>query len=384
MFYSSLSLKYGGGGEHYLLELVRHLKKYDVSSLIVCAKSTGDDRDRIPIHGIKAILDKVSAKYFEFACLSLPIASSNSPIPLLGEIKKIVKVARECDLIYFINAHAFQDLLVYTLRKIFKKPVISGHHCPLYSMWGKTHDLYVNTLGKNLLRTFDACHVLNSYDLSILKWLGITNIYSIPNGVDTETFKPKNSKRRQKKFKILFVGRLTFHKGVDILCESVKMINNDKIIQKSIEFLIVGSGPFESFVLKLAEQYKNVTYLGYLEDTLPEIYSDCDLLIVPSRRETLPLVVLEAQASGLPVIASNISGPRDILINGITGALIQKEDARMLTQKIIDYYSLWLNNHEKYEQMRLAARENAIKRFDWNIIAERIYNMLKETLKRNN
>ena len=383
MFYGPLSLRYGGGGEHYVLELVKHLQRYDVSSLITCAKSTPGDMDRIPIQTIKAILDKVSAKYFEFACLPLPIASSGSPIPQIGEFKKIVKVARDCDIIYFGNVYAFQDLLVCALKKICKKPVISAQHCQLYFSWGKTHDLYVDSLGKYLLRKFDAYHVLNNYHLTLFYSWGFKNIYLIPNGVDTEKFKPKNFKRRQQKFKILFAGRLTLDKGVDILCESVRMINNNKIFEKNMEFIIAGSGPLESFVAKLAEQYKNVAYLGYLEETLPEIYRDCDLLIMPSRKETFPLVVLEAQASGLPVIASNISGPRDILVNGITGILIEKEDARILTQKIIDYYSLWLNNYEKYEQMCIAARENAEKRFDWNIIAERIYNMLRETLERN-
>ena len=349
----------------------------------MCAKSTAGDTDRIPIQIIKAILDKVSAKYFEFTCLPLPIASSNSPIPLLSEFKKIAKVTRDCDLIYFVSAHAFQDLLVYALKKICKKPAISAQHCPLYSSWGKTHDLYVDNIGKYLLRKFDAYHVLNNHDLNLFYNWGLKNIYLIPNGVDTEKFKPKNFKRRPKKFKILFAGRLTLDKGVDILCESIRMINNNKIIRKNMEFIIVGSGPLECLVKKLAEQYKNVTYLGYLGEALPDIYRDCDLLILPSRIETLPLVVLEAQASGLPVIASNTFGIRDILIHGVTGTVIQREDTRMLTQKIRKYYSLWLNNYEKYEQMRIAARENAEKRFDWNIIAERIYNMLRETLERN-
>lgn len=384
MFYSPGSLRYGGGGEHFILELVRHLEKYNVSSLIVSSKLSIGDTERIPIQRIKATLDEVSAKYLEFTSLRLTIASSDSPIPLLSELKKVVQVARDCDIIYFNNAGAFQDLLVYALKKICKKHVISGHHCPLYSWWGKTHDLYVDTLGKSLLRKFDACHVLNSYDLRILNGLGAKNIHLIPNGVDTEKFKPENFKRRREKFRILFVGRLTSHKGIDILYESVKTINNNKNLQKNMDFIIVGSGPLESFVQKLAEHYKNVTYLGYLGETLAKIYRDCDLLIMPSRRETLPLVVLEAQASGLPVIAFDTIGPRDILINGITGTLIQERDSKILTQKIIDYYILWLNNYEKYKQTRLAARENAVKRFDWNIIRKRIYNMLRETLRQTN
>jgi len=383
MFYSPVSLRLGGGGEHYILELVKHLKKYGVSSMIVSSKLSVSETERISIQTIKTTLDKVSAKYVEFAFLPLTIASSDSPIPLLSEIKKIGQVARDCDLIYFNNVGAFQDLLVYALKKICKKPVISGHHCPLYSMWGKTHDLYVDTVGKSLLRKFDACHTLNSYDFRLLNWLGATNIYLIPNGVDTEKFKPENFEKRREKFKILFVGRLELHKGVDLLCESIKTINYNKILQNNMDFTIAGSGQLESFVQKLANHHKNVAYLGYLEGALPKLYRDCDLLVLPSLRETSPLVLLEAQASGLPVIAFNCIGPRDIMINGITGTLIQKRDSRMLTQEITDYYALWLNNYEKYAQMRLAARENVVKRFAMDIIVKRIYNMFRETLKRN-
>ncbi|MDH5595114.1 MAG: glycosyltransferase [Candidatus Bathyarchaeota archaeon] len=364
------------------MELVKHLEKYNVSSLIVCPELSVGDTERIPIQRIKATLDKVSAKYFEFKFLPLTVASSDSPIPLLGEFKKIVQVARDCDLIYFVHSGAFQDVLVYTLKKLRKKPVIGGQHCPIHFQWGKVHDLYVDTLGKSLLRKFDTCHVLNSYHLHLFNNWGLKNTYLIPIGVDIEKFKPKNFKRRQKKFKILFVGRLMPEKGVHTLCESIKIINNSKkLIQKNMEFIIVGSGPLESLAQKLVEQCKNVKYLGYLEETLPEIYHDCSLLIMPSHEEVFGAVAAEAQASGLPVIAFDCMGPRDILINGITGTLIRKRDAKMFAQKIIDYYFLWLNNYEKYKQMRLAARENAVKRFDWNIIAERIYNMLRETLK---
>jgi len=383
MFYSPLSLRYGGGFEHNILQTVKHLEKYDVSSLLVCAKSVANDRDRMSIQRIKIILDKVSAKYFEFVCLPFPTTSFGSPVPLLHDFKKIAKAVRDCDIIYFNNAHAFQDLLVYSLKKIYKKPVISGQHCKLYyfsTFWDKTHNLYVNSLGKNLLRKFDAYRVLNSQHFHLFNSWGLKNTYLIPQGVDTEKFKPNNFEKNTKKFQVLYVGRLSPEKGIDILCESIKAINNS--LQKNIEFIIVGSGPLEFLVQRLAERYENVSYLGHLEDILPKIYRSCDLFVMPSRGEALGTVALEAQASGLPVIAFDCMGPRDTLINGITGSLIRKEDAKMLTQKIVEYYSLWLNNYEKYKQMRLAARENAVKRFDWNIIAEHIYDMLRETLAR--
>lgn len=382
MFYSPLSLRYGGGGERYILELVRHLKGHNVSCVVVCSASIGGEKERIPIERIHVILDQVSAEYYELACSPLPLFSRNSSIPRLREIKRFMKLARDCDIIYFNSGRVVHDLVMLAVRNILGKPVVSAHHSPLY-FWEKLHDLYVDTIGKKVLKKLDGHHVLNNYFWYLLKSWGLQNVYLIPNGVDTEKFQRRNLMKRQKPFRILFVGRLTSHKGIDILCESIKMINRDKVFLENVAFVIVGSGPMEPIVRRLSEQYPNVKYLGYLEEGLPKIYRECDLLVMPSHRETFPLVLLEAQASGLPVIAFDVIGPRNILIDGVTGTLIQKEDIGLLTQEITRYYYIWLNNYKEYKQMALAARKNAKERFDWAVISECIYNMLRETLKQN-
>jgi glycosyltransferase involved in cell wall biosynthesis len=383
MFYSPLSLRYGGGGERYILELVRHLKGHNVSCVVVCSASIAGEKERIPIERIHAILDQVSAEYYELACSPLPLFSRNSSIPRLREIKRLMKLARDCDIIYFNSGHVVHDLVMLAVRNILGKPVVSAHHCPLYFR-EKLHDLYVDTIGKKVMRKLDGHHVLNPYFLHFFESWGLRNVYLIPNGVDTEKFQPRNLMKKQERLRILFVGRLTPAKGIDVLCESIKMLNGNKAFQENVAFVIAGSGPMEPMVRRLSEQYPNVTYLGYLEESLPKVYRNCDLLVMLSRRETFPLVLLEAQASGLPVIAFDITGPRDILIDGVTGTLIPKKDLGMLTREITHYYSIWLNNYEKYKRMGLAARRNVKERFDWSIIAGRIHDMLRETLRQKN
>jgi glycosyltransferase involved in cell wall biosynthesis len=382
MLYSPISLRCGGGVEWFILDLVRYLNKYAVSSVIVCSNSIAEaEKERIPTQRIRAILETASAKYFEFRCLPLPqILSSSSTIPSFKEIRRIMNIAKECDIIYSNSGHVFYDLLLFAIKKILKKPVVSGYHLPLHS-WGRMRDIYINTIGRQLLGEFDAHHILNNYFLYLLKLWGLKNIYLIQNGVDTERFRPRSLMKKQKKFRILFVGRLVFEKGIDILCESIKMLNENKAFLENVAFIIAGSGPMEPVVQRLSEQYPNVTYLGYLGESLPKIYRECDLFVMPSRGEIFPLVLLEAQASGLPVIAFDVAGPRCILVNEVTGTLVQKEDAVMLAKEIVRYYSIWLNDYERYEQMRLAARENVMKRFDWGTTASRIYNMLRETIE---
>jgi len=373
LFYSALSLRFGGGFERWMLEVVSHLKKRGVSSIIVCTKSIIEDVERISNQQIQETLNKASAEYFELPYHSLHIAASNSPIPRVTELNRHV---RDCDIVYFSNAYAFQDLMICLLKLIQRKPVISGQHSTLFSD-SRPHNIYINTLGKKLLNHFDVCHVLNSNDLHFFKKWGLKRVCLIPPGINTQIFKPMDHVRRHIKFKVLFVGRLTSQKGIDVLCRSIEIFNktNDEF-SRNVDFVIVGSGPLESLVQKLNKRYTNVKYLGAVpQKTLHEIYGSCDLFLMPSRRETFGNVALEAQAYGLPVIASDIPGPSDIIIDGVTGTLLREKSVKALISAINMYYRLWFQDYEKYREIFMNARQNAMK-YDWRNVSKRLYDML--------
>jgi 1,2-diacylglycerol 3-alpha-glucosyltransferase len=105
----------------------------------------------------------------------------------------------------------------------------------------------------------------------------------------------------QKKFVVLFVGRLIEQKGILVLLESLKSWN------KNITLAIVGTGPLEEGVLKFAAKNKNLLFLSKIDnDKLPLYYSACDLLIVPSTSEEgFGRVIIESLACGTPVIGAN-------------------------------------------------------------------------------
>lgn len=374
LVYSPLSLRFGGGFERWMLEVAPRLKKFGVSTRMVCTRSTVGDVERISSETIQKILREVFAEYVEVPYVSFPLGSSNSPIPSVKAMGKIL-TAMDFDVLYFANAYAFQDVLVCVLKFIRRKPVVSGQHAVLFQE-SVLHDLYVSTLGKFLVKRFDAHHVLNFHDMRVFERWGLRRVYLIPIGVDTRRFKPKRQKGGRSKFRVLFVGRLTLQKGVDILCESVRMLEDEALLD-DLEFLIVGSGPLEPLVRKVAERCGNVTCMGRVTDeALPEIYGGCDLFVMPSRRETFGMVALEAQACGLPTVAANVSGPSDIVVDGVTGILIPREDPRSLVSAIRECHMLWSGNYERYREMCVRARENAVKRFDWDIIVSRLYDML--------
>jgi glycosyltransferase involved in cell wall biosynthesis len=380
LIYSPLSLRFGGGFERWILEIVPRLRAFNVSSTIICTKSTVGDSGRFSNLEIQESLAKSSAEYLELPYIPLRAFSSNSPIPMLNEIRGHMK---DCDIVYFSNAYAFQDVLIYVLKLMQKKPVVSGQHATLFAD-SVPHNLYVSTIEKRLLKRFDACHLLNSYEMQIFKKWGLRKLYLIPIGVDTQRFRVRKKARGHGKFKVLFVGRLTPQKGVDILCNAIALVNKNERLFRNVEFVLVGSGSMQSLVQNLVRRHENVRFLkAVTSEALPGIYRSCDLFVMPSRRETFGMVALEAQASGLPVIASNIPGPSEIVVNGSTGTLIQKESSKVLASAITKYYDLWTQDFAKYKQMCARARDNALKQYDWSVISRLVYRMLRNVVNQD-
>ncbi len=130
---------------------------------------------------------------------------------------------------------------------------------------------------------------------------------------------------------ILYTGRLSKEKGVDELAviyhSVVKYIPDLKLV-------IAGEGPEESYLKKLVPE---AIFMGWINHSaLSSVYSAADLLLLPSRFDTFSMVVLEALACGLPVIAYNTKGPKDIIENGTSGYLV-KNQAQM-SSKIVEFF----------------------------------------------
>lgn len=129
---------------------------------------------------------------------------------------------------------------------------------------------------------------------------------------------------------ILFAGRISDEKGVmeiPIIMEKVRRMYPDAKIA------FAGKGPREN---DLKDAMPDAIYLGWVDhEKLPEIYSAADLLILPSRFDTFGCVVLEALSCGLPVIAYNTKGPKDIIISGLNGYLAKNRSD--MAEKIIEF-----------------------------------------------
>lgn len=143
------------------------------------------------------------------------------------------------------------------------------------------------------------------------------------------------SKESFQKIKVLFVGRLVYEKGLDILADVIQNLDKEKF-----EFTIVGDGNYKEKISHIFEN-KNVHYLGWIndKDKIASIFKEHDILLNPSVRhkdweELFGIVNIEAMACGVVVIASNHIGPKEIINDGVNGFLVNENDSNIIIKKL--------------------------------------------------
>ena len=104
---------------------------------------------------------------------------------------------------------------------------------------------------------------------------------------------------------------------------------------------------------------------------------------MPSRRETFGLVALEAMSSGLPVLATDIPGPRKS-VQASYGKLVPPKNPIALANALLDFYHIWTEQPLSYEKMRELARKQCEMEFDWDVIAQKMVLMCEKTLTSTN
>lgn len=196
----------------------------------------------------------------------------------------------------------------------------------------------------------------------------------IPNGVDREVFKPRTDDAQNSTTRILFVGRLTLQKGVMYIIDAInKILKERSDLKGNIVCDIIGDGPLRaSLEDKVSELNLNdvIIFRGWVaREKLPSFYQNADVFMLPSSDEGMPNVVLEAMASGLPIITTLVHGSAELVGDGENGMLVT--DRTNLVPPMLDF----LDNREKWQEMGRASLERS-KKFDWAKIAGEYANLV--------
>lgn len=171
--------------------------------------------------------------------------------------------------------------------------------------------------------------------------LGVRDVEVWGRTVDTRIFRPdrrdpilRGLNGWERKFVVLHVGRLAAEKGVHRILEAFR-IARDLLPAGSLQLVIAGGGPEEPALRRAAPP--DVTFLGILDHKrdLPKLYASADAFVLTSLTETLGLVVLEAMASGIPVIATPAGGVADHLRHGENGLSYPASDTREMAHAMV-------------------------------------------------
>jgi len=367
------NINYPGGAEKFVVEVFKRLRLRDYNIKILYTRWAPHK----PVAKQNYYeLVKYNVKLYECKYIKLPRG-----YPIIKP-EHIVRESKKCDLLY-MSAYSPNELTVCILKKAkaLNKPIVAIFHCMLEPHRDMLHKIYL-VPSIVAYRTFNKLHVLNkhAYNLFVRRYsIDRRKVALIPNGVDVTKY---HIKKEDNHFKILWTGRLVYDKGADILYRIVTVFNSTyQRIKDHVRFIITGSGSktLETFFFKLSQKYNNVKYLGYVNTvTLREMYASSHLYLLTSRTEGIPLRALEALASGLPIVGSNIPGVRDLIISKCMGKLVKINDVHNFCKAIKYYYDLWNIAPEEYYNIRLAIRDYIVKNFSWDIIVNKIEEMFEE------
>ncbi|WP_321418625.1 glycosyltransferase family 4 protein [uncultured Methanomethylovorans sp.] len=204
-----------------------------------------------------------------------------------------------------------------------------------------------------------------------------TNIVVISNGIELENFKTEligPSKLQNEGSlstmdqKIIFVGTLRPIKGVRYLLEAMPII---RLNNSHVKLVIVGDGEEKEYLQKLTFDLNLNTCVSFVgkvpNDKIPKYMKDADLFVLPSLSESFGIVNIEAMASGLPIVSTNVGGLPYLIKDGINGFLVNPRDPAAIAEKSL----LILNDmdlKEKLSQNNLIAAE----KYSWDYVIERL------------
>jgi glycosyltransferase involved in cell wall biosynthesis len=193
----------------------------------------------------------------------------------------------------------------------------------------------------------------------------------IPNGVDTEEFRPDPTREHDGIFRILAVGRLTPRKGLRFLIRAMALLP----AEQKTELWLVGDGEERPSLEALAKDCGIsgiVKFFGPVpHEELPKYYGLADVFCLPSLNEGMSNTVLEAMAAGLPIVATVTGGTEELVADGENGLFVAQESPEDLAEK----FRTLLADEELRKRMGEASRRKA-EAMSWKVVAEQFLETL--------
>ncbi len=369
-----LDLEFMGGGETNSMMVGNMLCK---AGHEVTYFGTGCPLVNVPI---EKIYPKIRFNYTPSAFAQDPMAhplivkvTSLLSLGLVGifSYSKMLNMAKEFDVVYFSIPNLMARRLSPILLKEGKKVILANHGTffeyfgnsrnPLFRFFKKMGEMIlIQPLSKD--QNGLLIHTQTSFQTSVYKSLGFSgsNIVEIPqNNVDFGDYKVSNNGGP---FTVVFLGRMVKSKGIGLLSQIIQKNQN-------IKFHVIGNGPLLKQFMTMTP-CPNVEVYGYISDEQKrQILSSSDIMVVPSKFDSLSISAIEGLASGLAIVASDSSqGPKYILgANKILGQLT-KRNVEAFSDCIQTYRCEKESDNIQYFKNKIQRRDVAKALFDMSML----------------
>jgi glycosyltransferase involved in cell wall biosynthesis len=171
---------------------------------------------------------------------------------------------------------------------------------------------------------------------------------------------------------VAFVAALARHKGPDLAVKTMSLMPDAHL-------LVVGAGPEERMTRSLAAELLDgrVTFLGNTAN-MRSVYAASDVLLVPSRTDAMPAVVIEAGLMGVPTVAADVGALSAMITSDVTGALVDSSEPALLAKAVRPL----LLDPTRRQAIGSAARDDFLERFDLGIVSRQWSEVLEEAAER--
>jgi glycosyltransferase involved in cell wall biosynthesis len=279
--------------------------------------------ESLPQFGVEAsleVFDNAHARNVEVADYALQYGVAVRLLPCGGRfdpgavarLRKHLRAA-EADI---LHVHGYKANLYGFLATRFGIPIVATNH--------RFDTGPQNRFDRPTLRRMDAVYAVSDEARDSLREVYGVTATTIPNGVDPRDFTGIHPTLDLPGPVVGMVARLAPEKAPgDFLAVAARM--------PEATFVLVGDGPLRPELRAIAGP--NVHFLGFRDD-MPGVYASLDVLVQPSLREGMPMTILEAMASGVPVVATRVGAAADVIDNGSTGMLVPARDVDAMTAAV--------------------------------------------------
>ena len=347
-----------GGVETGTLDLARYLVAHGHAAVVVSGGG-----------GLVSELEKAGARHY-----ALPVGKKSlfTMFAMIGELRDIITQhdidivharSRVPALIAFIACRLTNRIFITTAHGHYRKGFFSKA-----MSWGRYVIVASHSMAKHMTDGFHVPH---------------ERLRLIPRGVDLSTFPLKEPKRRGRDFTIGMVARITPLKGHADFLKAVSLVARDI---PQLKVVIVGSAPKEKYredlelLIRGLGLTRTVEFAGPRQD-VSAVMRSLDLLVSATvTPEAFGRVIIEAQASGVPVIATKVGGVVDIIEDGATGLLCLPRDPKDMASKILRLY----RDRDLGATIVAAARKRVEEQYSLTVMMERTLVVYGEALDCSN